>query len=106
MLIPQYSLRWLLGVMAVCAVVLSIFGLAVRGHGWAIALSIAILGTAAAIILYAVVFLLVWAYSLAIGATGVKAWGRSPFSPVVEQIRAAEAQSRDDEQPLDAIVLE
>jgi len=106
MLIPQFSLRWLLGLVAVCAVVFSIFGLAVRGHGWAGALSIAILGLVAAVLAYAVLFCLVWLYSLAMRAGGrKKAWGRSPFSPVVEQIRAS-AQQDDDEEPVEAIVLE
>lgn len=106
MLIPQFTLRWLLGLVAVCAVVFSVFGLAVRGHGWAGAMSIAILGLVAAVTVYAVMFCLVWLYSLAVGAGGRKAaWGRSPFSPVVEQIRAS-ARQDDDDQPVDAIVLD
>ncbi len=106
MVIPQFTLRWLLGLMAVCAAVFSIFGLAVRGYGWAIALSMAILGLAVAMAVYAVLFSLVWLCSLAIGAGERKAaWGRSPFSPVVEQIRAS-ARRDDDEEPVEAIVLD
>ena len=40
-LIPQFSIRWLLLVTAVCAGVFSIFGLAVRGSHWAAGVSIA-----------------------------------------------------------------
>jgi len=107
-LIPQYSLRWLLGLVVVCAGVFSIFGLAARGHNWAIALSVAVLCLAAAALIYAVLFLLVWAYAQASGAAGVKGWGSSPFSPVVAQIRDEDQQShpQHDEQPTDAILLD
>lgn len=104
MLIPQFTLRWLLGLMAVCAGIFSIFGLAVAGKGWAAALSIAILGLVAAVILYALLYLMVWPCSLAIGAAARKAAsGRAPFAPAAEQLGAS-AREDDDDQPADAIV--
>ena len=39
-LLPQYSIRLMLGITAALAGVFSIVGLAVRGHGWAIGVSL------------------------------------------------------------------
>ena len=81
MLIPQFSLRWLLGLTTVCAVVFSIVGLAVRGSEWAAAVSIGIGSLVVLILVYGLVFVAVWIFSVVVtsvrrrrgGATG------SPF---------------------------
>lgn len=82
MLIPQFSLRWLLAVMTACAVVFSIFGLAVRGSHWAAGVSIAIVSLAVVMLIYAVVFGLVWAFSVVTSQFrhGSAGSGRSPFA--------------------------
>jgi hypothetical protein len=80
MVIPQYSIRWLLGVTAVCAVVFAFFGAAVRGHLWAVGVSVAVGSLAAAMFAYAGLFTLVWLFSLALSLVrGGARPGRSPF---------------------------
>ena len=64
MLIPQYSIRWLLALMAVCAVIFSVFGLAARGNPWAGGLSVGVLSLAVLLAAHAFCFWLVWAYSV------------------------------------------
>jgi hypothetical protein len=63
-LIPQYSIRWLLAVTAVCAVVFSVIGLAVRGHHWAMGVSIAVGALVVMMVVNAVIFGLIWIFSL------------------------------------------
>jgi hypothetical protein len=79
MLIPQFTIRWLMAVTAVCAVIFSIVAMGIRGHTWAACLSVAM---AAAVILsltYAGLFGLVWLFSLVAGVFGRRE--RSPFKP-------------------------
>jgi hypothetical protein len=65
MLIPRFSVRWLLVVTAVSAVVALIVSQAMAGHVWAIALS-ATLGAAAAMFaIQSAVFLLAWSMAAA-----------------------------------------
>ena len=64
MLIPQYSLRWLLGATTVCAVICSIFAIAMRGSLLAAAVSMAIVALVAAVTFYVLFFALVWIVSL------------------------------------------
>jgi hypothetical protein len=88
MLIPQYSLRWLLAVTAVCAVVFSIVGLAVRGSHWAAAVSIGVASLVVLMLIYGVVFALVWVFSVMMSASERRRFGsagspfRSEFPPV------------------------
>jgi hypothetical protein len=63
-LIPQYSIRWMLAVTAVCAVVFSVMGLAVRGHHWALGVSIAVRAVGGMMVVNAAIFGLVWIFSL------------------------------------------
>lgn len=60
MLIPQFSIRWLLAVAALCAGVFSVVGLGVRGHGWAIAVSVAFAALAILMLVYGALFGLAW----------------------------------------------
>jgi hypothetical protein len=89
MLIPQFSLRWLLAFTAVCAVVFSIAGLAIRGHGWAIGVSVAVGALAVTMLVHAAVFGLVWLFSListgrSRGSSPFLPQGASPFRPIEE----------------------
>jgi hypothetical protein len=79
MLIPQFTLRTLLGITAGCAVVFSVLAFAVRGQPWAIGVSVAVGTVVVAMLVYAGLFGVLWLFSL-IGA-GRAARGRSPFRP-------------------------
>ncbi len=68
MLIPRFSVRWMLLLTACCAVFAFVVSLAVAGHVWAIALSVTLASTALIFTLYALFFLVAWA-----GATW---WGK------------------------------
>ena len=80
-LVPQFSLRWLLAVTTVCAVVFSIAGLGLRGKTWAAGVSIGILSLVVLVAVYALVFALVWLFSalLSLVGRGPSGSGRSPF---------------------------
>jgi uncharacterized membrane protein len=61
--IPQFTIRWLLGLMTVCGVISSIIALAMRGHLWALGISVA-LGTLVLFMLIAAcLFLIVWIFT-------------------------------------------
>jgi hypothetical protein len=63
-LLPQFSIRLMLGVTALAAGLFSIVGLAVRGHGWAVGVS---MGLASLVIMLgtgAGLFGLLWVFSL------------------------------------------
>jgi hypothetical protein len=64
MLIPQYTIRWMLGLMTVCAVVFSIFAAAMRGNQAAIGVSVAILALVVLLLVHAGMFGLVWLFSV------------------------------------------
>ena len=80
-LIPQFSIRWLLALTAVCAVIFSIVGLAVRGNAWAAAVSIGIGSLVILVVVYGLLFGVVWVFSLATWSLGRRRGrsGRSPF---------------------------
>jgi hypothetical protein len=81
MLVPQFSIRWLFALTAVCAVIFSVFGLAVRGSPWAVGVSVGIVSLVILATTYAAVFGLVWTFSVVPGWLGRRrsAAGRSPF---------------------------
>jgi len=81
MLIPQYTIRWLLGVMTVCAGLFSILALGVRGVVWAAAVSIALGSLVILMLLYALLFALIWGVAMAVPRLGTPRAGRSPFRP-------------------------
>jgi len=80
-LIPQYSILWLLAITTVCAVILSIVALGLRGHTWAAGVSIGILSVVILAFVYALVFAVAWLFSLIVGLVGrgPKGPGHSPF---------------------------
>jgi hypothetical protein len=73
MLIPQYSLRWLLGATTVCAMACSVFAMALRGSLLAAAVSMAIVALVAMELVHVVLFVLVWLFSQAFSPSGSKA---------------------------------
>jgi hypothetical protein len=89
MLIPQYSLRWLLGVMTGSAVVFSIFAMGLRGNLWAAGGSVAILAVVVAALVHVGLFVLVWFAGLVLRIVLPSMWKRpasdidAPVSAVV-----------------------
>ena len=71
----------MLALTAVCAIVFSVFGLAVRGSQWAAAVSIGIGSLVVLMLVYASVFAAVWVYSEVITAWERRRGARSgsPF---------------------------
>ena len=78
MLIPQFSIRWLLTLTAVSAVIFSIFGLAVRGSAWAAAVSIGIGSLVILALVYALLFGVVWVFSVIMSSLGRGRTGAAP----------------------------
>ncbi len=81
MLIPQYTIRWLLGVMTVCAGLFSIVALGVRGVVWAAAVSIGLASLVVLMLLYALLFAVTWGIAAAVPRLAAPRAGRSPFRP-------------------------
>lgn len=63
-MLPQYSIRLMLGITALAAVVFSVAGLAVRGQGWAIGITLGVVGCAVALVTYGIFFAILWGFSL------------------------------------------
>lgn len=78
MLIPQYSLRRLLGIMTVCAVMLSVVGLGIRGSAWASALTVAMVALVVLAAVHAFLFAAVWSFAEATSRF-VRGPAQSPF---------------------------
>ncbi len=94
MLIPQYSIRWLLALTAACAAVFSIFALGLRGSQWAQGVSIGIVSLVVVLLVGAGLFALLWVFSvLTSGASQrLAGFGRSPF---VHDLAAADRKPPD-----------
>ena len=79
MLIPQYTIRRLLGLTACFAVICSIVALGARGSTWAACVSVGMLAAAMLLTAYAALFAVVWIFAL-LGAVFVRRPElRSPF---------------------------
>lgn len=79
MLIPQYSLRWLFGLITAAAGVLSIVAVGVRGQAWALAVSIGLLSIVVSALVYAAAFGLVWLFSVVTAGFARRTAETSPF---------------------------
>ena len=79
MLIPQFSIRWLLALTTVCAVIFSVFGLAYRGNSWAQGVSVAIVSMVIVFAFHAFTFTVIWGLSTVFGRGGQQR-GSSPFA--------------------------
>ncbi len=64
MLIPQFSLRWVLIVTALCAVLSLIAAFAIRGTAWAMALTLGFASLSITLAAHAALFFAVWIFSL------------------------------------------
>jgi hypothetical protein len=78
--IPQFTIRWMLGLMTGWAVVFSIVALAMRGHYWALGISVALGTLVLFMIIGAALFSVIWLFS-SFGSwqKTPKASGNSPF---------------------------
>ena len=63
MLLPRYSLRWILVLLSLSSVFFLVLAVAVRGHAWAIGVSVGIASLFLAFLLYALLFLMAWAFT-------------------------------------------
>ena len=110
MLIPQFTIRWLLVVTAACAVVFSVFGLAYQGYPWAIGASAAVAAGAVMMLVFAAIFGLIWLVGGMISPTPRQRAGRgdSPFKPGVGPLSPVEGSEpvRDEDIPAAPILLE
>jgi hypothetical protein len=110
MLLPQYTVRRLLAITTACALVFAVFGLAARGQQWAIAVSVAVAAGAAAFVVFAAVFGVVWGLGLLLEAIGggPMGSGASPFMPGVTPLSPEEPSTpvSDKDIPAAPILLE
>jgi hypothetical protein len=87
MLIPRFTLRWLLGLTTFCAGVSLVLSYAVRGHAWAIGVSAGLWSLVIVGLFYVAAFLTAWLMAQAMAAlrsslrgTAVANAGESPFA--------------------------
>jgi hypothetical protein len=64
MLIPQFSIRWMLAATLALALVSSMFALALQGYQWAVGISIGIFALMLTTAVWVVLFGLLWAATL------------------------------------------
>jgi hypothetical protein len=89
MLIPRFSLRWLLGLTAVCAAASLILAAAVRGELWAIGAAAAIASLAIVALLHIATFAAAWLLFGMERAT----FQQRPTSPFAEKLVAPPTES-------------
>ena len=80
MLIPRFSIRFLLFLTTVCAVFFFIVTLAVQGSQWATAVSVAIVGLLLSMLVQASTFGVAWAITSFFGVFRVEESPSSPFA--------------------------
>ena len=78
-LIPRFSLRWMLGLMAGCSVVSLLFSFGLRGVPWAAGLSLAIILICGCFLTYALFFAAAYGVGRVLRAS-VPSPPRSPFA--------------------------
>lgn len=67
MLIPQFSVRWLLALVAVCALLFWVFSQALAGTSWAVGISVAVISLIVIFCVHAVFFWLTWLLAVLLG---------------------------------------
>jgi hypothetical protein len=82
MLIPRYSLRWLLGLTTFSAGVSLVLSYAIRGQAWAIGVAAGLWSLVAVALAYVAAFLIAWFIAQGMIATRTRggAAGSSPFA--------------------------
>jgi len=84
MIIPRFSLRWLLALITVCGGLSLILSYAFQSHSWAIATIVGLGSLLVVVALHAVAFSLAWlltqfSYMATGGSTPKSGGGHSPF---------------------------
>jgi asparagine N-glycosylation enzyme membrane subunit Stt3 len=80
MLLPRYSLRWLLGLMTACSVLFLVMARAYEGKQWAIAVSVAIGSLVVVAIVQGLVFLLGLLSAVVANSFRARPRPQSPFA--------------------------
>jgi len=81
MLIPRFSIRWLLGLTTLSAAVSLVLSYAVRGHAWAIGITAGLWTFVAVGLLFITAFLCAWLIDQTFAASRARPSGSSPFGP-------------------------
>jgi hypothetical protein len=102
MIIPRYSLRWLLALTAVCGVLSLILSYAFQGSEWAIGASVGLASLLMVAAIHAAAFSVAWlltqfGYGL-FGGSASQAAGQSPFAHEHIPLKAS-SQTSDPEPP-------
>jgi hypothetical protein len=79
MLIPRFSLRWLLAAMTVCGVLAYLLAQAIMGESWGIAISVALGSLLITAVIHVVVFVVAWGLG-SMGQETRKKRAASPFA--------------------------
>lgn len=105
MLVPQFSIRWLFAITALCAGVFSVAALGVRGHRWAIGATVAIASLVILMLVYAVLFGVIWLFANLTGRGRDKddETAGTPFAPPPP---TSGDRATDPEHPATPILLE
>jgi len=81
MLFPQFSLRWVLGVITAFGGFFLVLNFAAAGHVWATAVAVAVVSLALAVAVYVAIFFIVWLFSFLVPVRKQNVpIGRSPFA--------------------------
>lgn len=81
MLIPRYTIRWLLGLMTFSAGVSLVLSYAVRGHAWALAMTSMLWLAVVLAVLFVTAFLVAWLIDQLSTDGSHRRKGGSPFAP-------------------------
>lgn len=83
MIIPRFSLRWLLALVTVCAGLSLVLSYAMRGEPWAIGIAVGIGTLLSIFVLGAFMFCIAWLISQVLSSgKGWRYQGESPFATV------------------------
>ena len=80
MLIPRFTIRWLLGLMTVSSFFFLVVSFAYQRQLWAIAVSVAVASVVVVFLFYALAFLAAWVVASFAGFSRTKTQIRSPFA--------------------------
>ena len=84
MIIPRFSLRWLLALITVCGGLSLILSYAFQGSAWAIGAIVGMGSIVVVVALHAVAFSIAWLltqfFYIASGSSAPKSGGQSPFA--------------------------
>lgn len=90
MLLPRYSLRQILAVMVIVALVFVAAAQAARGAAWAVGITIAVATLLVSLGVYALTFLPIWLFAVPYQAWRQRRRGASPFEDLPEPLLAGE----------------